>query len=227
MFLWDNDKLEWFWSVSQQWALYDNHDAKWIGLSQTGLLDEVEFRHILKAYSIHRGKGGKVLAENFSSFWCAIRKSAEAFPPNPTALEVQNIWDDLVATLYKKSSLLNGSSENGFNYRSASAKLLWFLVPERMTMYDSYAALALDATPGSFMQKFYEKFHASEPDILAACRLFRTEYPYKLRILDKYLWLQGAEKKKLGIKSQIIENFKKELERFPPKWCSSAFPTMW
>lgn len=99
------------------------------------------------------------------------------------------------------ATALNGENHTNGVQISAVTKLVWFLSPEGWTLFDKYASEAVGAKGSKNLAKakdFYKKldgrgFVKLAEDINLTLKDHSWDCRYAERIIDKFLWLNGAK----------------------------------
>jgi hypothetical protein len=185
----DPTKLRWLWAVGEQIRLHTLHDARWVDHarndwpSQTSADEFVKFLHAYRVVrNIPRAHRPEIL-----------RQWRRRFSGAALAGDVNQLTTAWI------NAVNDGKRICGRNCYSAASKFMWFFRPQQMTMFDTYARLALSkyvrrpVNPDSFLEAFEQYFKSNRSDIQEALAAFTVRYPYERRIADKHLWLCGSK----------------------------------
>lgn len=193
-----SDDLKWHWAVVEQSWLHYKHDAYWIESIKNGGFTEEDWKRFLRSYGLARGKYGDPLRSNFDKIWDRCIEAYKQLPPNADHNIIQERWQ--AVTQYLQSITSSPQRNDGYNLPSASMKIFWFFQPRSVPMYDTYAKNALHSvertrfpdTPWlDFLPRFQRFFDRSETAIEKAIVDTGLTYPYRRRIADKRLWIDG------------------------------------
>ncbi|MFD2263485.1 hypothetical protein ACFSM5_11345 [Lacibacterium aquatile] len=146
-------------------------------------------------YGLKQGTAGKFIKDKPDIF---AQVCYDLFKEEPADLaEANERWQAAVAQL---------KTEATSELKSATMKAYWFFHPTKLTMYDRLAqkgmASHLKARAGgkrakptvnwrNFLSYFQDIYDENKATIQEAITFSGTGYPYPMRVLDKYLWLQG------------------------------------
>ena len=118
-------------------------------------------------------------------------------------LDAQRIWSDAVTDFRRRA-------RSRANLWSAFLKAFWFYQPESVPMYDRRAHSGLSrelrrltgtrrlvpaVSEDNYLIRFGEFLGRVEPLLNEALAFVPRNYPYRLRVADKYLWLKGGKGK--------------------------------
>lgn len=191
------DKAKWVWAIGEQLYLLDSFDADYIDEAAGGWESHYAYETFRKNYRLTRGKLGLFLKENPES---VLSVCNEYFAPKLgkgiDQAEIMARWHGAAEALASHTN-----NEVGIVPYSFAMKLFWCFHPKKLTMYDRYTRAALGnrygvtITPDNYLEHFYD-FYKSEAKakIKEAMDYHSRVYPYKYRIADKYLWLEGSNK---------------------------------
>ena len=188
----------WLWAVEEQLSILRRFDAVGIYAAKAGEFANY-FGTFRSEYSLTRGASGSFLRLNKKKF---IRVCDQHFRKKPKNLkEAQGIWIASVRDLQKGTGLTE-------QLWSATLKAYWFYQPRSVPMYDqnvrkglsqeerrfqSVGRLPKAITPGNYLQFFEAFYERSRPLIEEALAFVDRDYPFPLRIADKYLWHIGND----------------------------------
>jgi hypothetical protein len=215
----NENMLQWVWAANEQHYLFDKHDAYWINEAATGWTDE-GFYQFLKTYRLLRGKVGALFAKGTNNRDGAradfIRLCNKHFKPeisgNSYLDEAQKRWSTVRSELKNKLLCINSNEDDTDFMPSATLKAFWFHHPDKLPMYDQFTLKGLKKQKkgtdlSTFLCNFYEFYHEHESHIDDAEAYFSRTYPYRHRVAEKFLWLEGNPK----AKKEALERFKAAL----------------
>ena len=216
----DSELLRWVWAISEQLAIFDRHDAKWLDQNQKGEWTACEHgtcHEFLKKYSLLRGKKGAV----FSGANCKTRRYllalsqkvySPALPTQNCTEEVARRWEEVDHMLCptKLGRSFRKPQDGELQMPSLTLKLFWFYQPKYVPMYDQYIVKGLrkntdlkaSHSAADFFKSFFDFADEKKTNLAEAQKYIPRIYPYKYRVVDKYLWLIGS-----GREKEILENF--------------------
>lgn len=227
---------ELLWSVSEVLRAHNNFEARFIEAIAGGKnrppRDLVD--HFLKKYGLRQYRAGPILAEKANEFISIAHKYFCNAPKDLTAADI--VWNKAVDDFAKatkgfkfpksKNKLSETKMNNGIRLHSAFLKLFWFYHPESLTMWDTKAAKGLPIVEKElfqsephksvsycdYLERFKNVYDKMQPHIDEAVKQFIPVYPYKYRVLDKYLWLKGLDN---GKRNWATNNYKASLRLLP------------
>lgn len=216
-----SELLPWVWATYQQNTLLFQNDGHWINCAANSW-PQSSFYDFLKSYSLLRGPKGSLFANKEDPTKQQARRqfiricdkhygSFRIDSKLPWADQVHDAWvkadQDLMRFAQNLRSETFKPSPNMF-MPSATLKAFWFYRPNDVPMYDRLAREGLanvsgkKIDPTSFLREFDCVYQENKKLIQEAKSYCTFPYPYDIRIVDKYLWLEGS-----GAKDDILQRF--------------------
>jgi hypothetical protein len=167
-----------------------------------GKVDGPTLSRIARAYSVSRtipaSPNGK---DNLELFAREIVRLACSWPSSfqARASACRELAKDLSEKFDRKTPKPDKIAKAAVAPHSAVTKLIWFLRPDRWTVYDSFAASAVLKHGGNAeerQQRFYETIEEPLARLAEAVRPTLSAFNHKLhaeRLLDKFLVLKGSD----------------------------------
>jgi hypothetical protein len=211
----DEKNLSWVWAIQEQNHLLHKHDAYWIDAAKNKWEADNdnnygidEFKNFLRTYQLLRGKFAKIVKEeNKIKDIIAICNThfGEKLQQDSLPAEATKRWNEVVGDLQDEGLV------DDLLY-SAASKIFWLYHPAVLPMYDKLARKGLRFSPdkktiNTFYYEFYAFYEKEKHNLETAKKFINFCYPYEKRIAEKYLWLQGNDKKEA-----ILKRFKAGLE---------------
>ncbi len=211
-----SDELKWAWAVRMQESLWLAHDSYWVAQAKEGWPDNGmgngTYQHgkdaphaMLKTYGLLRGTHGKLLAGK-SEEGAGYRKAfLDLAKQKADELVLDNqetntkVWKEF-GQKFRKCRKYPGEVDHWF-MPSATLKAMWFFQPDKIPMYDQFANTGLGKKPAqkgndspcdTYLKRCNSVLKGNIAAITSAKAVWGSNYPYDIRIVDKYLWLKGS-----------------------------------
>jgi hypothetical protein len=207
----DDPALKWAWAFLEREKLWLAHDAWWIEKARAGWPHD-SIKTMLQSYGLLRGTRGSLLAgddpaerDRFALMSADYATRLKPFDATANTAEWQQFGRDF-------AKACGVSPDPGWFMPSATLKALWFHRPGIVPMYDQWAVRGLNhwiapesrSSPRSdFLARAYALLEEKSAQIDEARALVGSDYPYRVRVLDGFLWLEGNPASKT-----ILERFR-------------------